>query len=308
MKIAFFGAPDFAALILEDLIKSHDVVVVVTAEDLPRGRGKKVRPTPVKKVAVDNNILVLQPKSLKGGEFKKAFSELSLDIAIVVAYGKIIPQSVLDIPPLGFVNVHASLLPRWRGAAPIHRAILSGDLESGVSIMKMDAGLDTGPVYSMAKAEISIEDTTGTLHDKLADLGSDELLKVLDSISNGEVKAIPQPLDGVTYARKIHKNMARIDWGLSCKEISLLVRGLNPYPCAKTEYMGDMWKIYKVDFKKESHSKELGEIVSTQDGIISVACSDGFVLIKELQRSGSKKMKTSEFLRGKNVEVGAKLC
>lgn len=308
MKIAFFGTPDFASTVLKSLINKHKVVCVITAQDRRRGRGKKFTPTPVKELAVKENIPILQPSNLKTEEFYREISRYDFDLAVVVAYGKIIPQSILDIPAYGFVNVHASLLPRWRGSAPIHRAILSGDKETGISIMKMDSGLDTGPVYKKISLQIDEEDTTGILFEKLAEIGSKALLEVIPELEKSEIEAVIQGEEGVLYAHKIEKSMSEINWNKTCKEIVNLIKALNPYPSAKTNYNGEMWKIFKASCIFAPHLKKNGEIISLDENGIKVACSDGYLIIEELQKSGAKKIKASEFLNGNEVKIGSILC
>lgn len=311
MKLAFFGTPVFAANVLRELSSLHEIVLVVSTPDKKRGRGKKLRQSPVKELAVDLSLELCEPQILDD-EFTSRLRDSNADLAVVVAYGKLIPDFVLSVPKYGFVNVHASILPRWRGAAPIHRAILAGDDKSGISIMKMDAGLDTGDVYSMASLDIVPNETTASLESRLNSLGISELSKVLEDIAEGSAKALPQSECGVSYAHKIEKDMAFIDWNSKYEELSRLVRGLNPYPCAKTYFNGDLIKIYCVSkvnvaekIPAESFLKaNCGSILYAGDEGIYVRCADGVLSIDELQMAGSNRMSAADFLRGKALKSG----
>lgn len=304
MKIAFFGTPEFAAKILENLADKNEVKACITSPDARRGRGKKFLPSEVKKVAVEKNIEVYQPSKLDD-DFFELFKDFDIDIAIVVAYGRIIPEKFLNLPKYGFVNIHASILPKWRGAAPIHRAILEGDKKSGISIMQMDKGLDTGDVLKVLEYEIKDDDTTGILHDKLLDLGIKGILEYIDELESGnEIFPIKQDDSLATYAHKIKKEMAIIDWDDEGKKIERLIKGLNPYPVAKTNYNGELLKIYKANFIPENHNLKAGEISQANDEGIKVACKDGYINIKKLQKAGSKAMNVDEFLRGKKLSKG----
>lgn len=309
MKIAFFGTPIFSAKILEALIDRHEVKVCVTAPDAKSNRGKKLNPPEAKKIAVERGIKVCQPVKLNA-EFLEEFKRFDIDLAVVVSYGRIIPESYLNLPKYGFINIHASILPRWRGAAPIHRAILSGDRESGISIMQMDKGLDTGDVHSILTCEIDPEESTGTLHDKLLELGCEAILDFLDRLEdcekNGKTLPMPKKQDDSrsTYADKIKKEMAIVDWNMDGIEIERLIRGLNPYPSAKTSYKGELLKLHMAKFIPAEHSLDCGLVEDAGVSGIKVACRGGFINISKIQRAGSKAMGVAEFLRGNPILKG----
>ncbi len=309
MKIVFFGTPIFSATILENIAKEHEVIACVTAPDAKSNRGKKLNPPEVKKKAIELNIPVFQPARLNA-EFLETFSSLGCDIAIVVSYGRIIPKSYLTLPKHGFVNIHASILPRWRGAAPIHRAILAGDKESGISIMQMDEGLDTGDVYRILPCEIEEDETTGSLHDKLLDISVSGIMDFLRDLahaeSSGESFPMPKKQDEskANYAHKIKKEMAVIDWSKNGLTIERLIRGLNPYPSAKATYNGDLLKIHSGKFIEAEHSLAFGTVESASDEGIRVACEGGFINITRIQKAGSKAMDVEDFLRGKTILKG----
>jgi methionyl-tRNA formyltransferase len=245
MRIAFAGTPGFALPPLRALASRHTIVGVLTQPDRPAGRGRALTASPVKLEAAAHGWPLAQPASLKSEEERAALRAWQPDVLVVVAYGLILPQAALDIPRHGCINVHASLLPRWRGAAPIQRAILAGDADSGVSIMRMEAGLDTGPVYAVRRVPIGERMTGGELHDALADEGAGALLEVLDAIEAGTAQAVPQPTAGVTYAAKIDKAEARIDWARSAIEIDRQVRAFNPWPIAETRFAGEQLRILR---------------------------------------------------------------
>jgi methionyl-tRNA formyltransferase len=246
MRIVFAGTPAFASAALNAIIAAgFNVIAAYTQPDRPSGRGMKLTASPVKLVAQQHNIPVLQPASLKPVDAQAALADLQPDVIVVAAYGLILPQAVLEIPRLGCLNIHASLLPRWRGAAPIHRAILAGDTESGVAIMQMEAGLDTGPVLLERRTPIAPNDTTGSLHDRLAALGAEAIVTVLVSLQRGEMPmAHAQPSEGVTYAHKISPDEARIDWAQNADHIERQVRAFNPAPGASTTWRGEPLKIW----------------------------------------------------------------
>ena len=290
MKIIFMGTPEFSVPILQALAKAHDIVCVYCQPPRPAGRGKALRPTPVQQAAEALGLPVRHPSSLRSTEEQAAFASLNADIAVVVAYGLILPQPVLDAPRLGCVNIHASLLPRWRGAAPIHRAILAGDAETGVCLMQMDAGLDTGPVLLRAATTIGAEDTTADLHDSLSQMGADLVVSALPRLPL--LVPVPQPEEGVTYASKIDKSEARIDWHAPATVIDRQIRGLSPFPGAWCESAGE-----RVKFLRSRLAQGHGLPGQVLHGL-TIACGSGAVEITLAQREGKRPATTEEFLRG----------
>ncbi|MBL7251974.1 methionyl-tRNA formyltransferase [Alloalcanivorax sp. C16-2] len=300
LRIAFAGTPDFAAASLQALIDGpHDIAAVLTQPDRGAGRGKKVVQSPVKKLALANDLPVWQPESLKDEAIQRQIAELELDALIVVAYGLIIPQAVLDLPRLACVNVHGSLLPRWRGAAPIQWAILAGDAETGNTIMKMDAGLDTGPMLLSEALPIGERETGGELHDRLAAQGARLLGTVLDDLPGYLERAEPQPDEGMTYASKLSKAGARVDFGLPARGIVNRVRAFNPWPVAWVELDGQPLRLWDAE---EAHGDvddaEPGRILTVSDEGLIVACGDGAVRLTRLQLPGKKPLTVAEIRRG----------
>ena len=294
MRLIFMGTPDFSVPALEALVKAgHDIAAVYTQPPRPAGRGKKDRPTPVHTRAEALNLPVLTPKSLKSEEALTTFQSHKADIAVVVAYGLILPQAILDAPTHGCLNIHASLLPRWRGAAPIHRAIMAGDAETGVAIMQMEAGLDTGSVLLSQSLPIANDDTTGSLHDKLSTLGARLITQALNQHST--LKPTPQAQDGITYAHKIDKTEARIDWTKPATEISRQIRGLSPFPGAWCEIEGERVKLLNAQVTEGNATP------GTHLGGFKIACGTDAVQITKAQRPGKRPMDTDEFLRGTNL-------
>ncbi|WP_099826662.1 methionyl-tRNA formyltransferase [Oceaniglobus indicus] len=291
MRIVFMGTPDFSVTVLDALVRDgHDIVCVYCQPPRPAGRGKKDRPTPVHARAAVLGLPVRHPKSLRTPEAQADFAALNADVAVVVAYGLILPQAVLDAPVHGCLNIHASLLPRWRGAAPIHRAILAGDTETGVCIMQMDAGLDTGAVLLREAIPIGAGDTTGTLHERLARLGARLIVQALDRIT--ALTPTVQPDDGVTYAAKIDKAEARIDWTRPAVEIDRQIRGLSPFPGAWCEVAGERVKLLASELAAGQ-----GAPGAVLDGF-TIACGGGAVRILRAQRAGRGAMDADEVLRG----------
>lgn len=289
MRVIFMGTPGFSVPALEAVAARHDVVCVYTQPPRAAGRGQKPRPSPVQAAAEAMGLPVRTPARLKAPEDQADFAALGADVAVVVAYGLILPQPVLDAPRLGCLNIHASILPRWRGAAPIHRAVMAGDAETGVAIMQMEAGLDTGPVLAEARTPIGPEDTTGDLHDRLADMGAAMIAEVLDHLP---LDAVPQPDDGVTYAAKIEKAEARIDWTRPAAEVDRLIRGLSPFPGAWCEVAGERVKLLRA--RVVPGEGDPGAVL----GPLVVACGAGAVEVLELQRQGKRPLPTAEALRG----------
>jgi methionyl-tRNA formyltransferase len=290
MKITFMGTPAFAVPVLEALARTHDILAVYTQPPRPAGRGKQDRPSPVHQRALALGLPVYTPISLRSIDVQQEFAALPHDVAVVVAYGLILPQVVLDAPALGCLNIHASLLPRWRGAAPIHRAVMAGDAETGVCIMQMAAGLDTGPVLLRAATPIGAAETTQDLHDRLALMGADLILQVLAQIR--DLTPQPQPDAGVCYASKIDKAEARIDWTQPAAHVDRLIRGLSPFPGAWCEIVGERVKLLR------SHvadgQGQPGQVLSG----LTIACGTGAVQVTLAQREGKRAAGTDEFLRG----------
>lgn len=299
MRIVFMGTPDFSVPVLEALIAAgHDIVAVYCQPPRPAGRGKKDRPTAVQARAEKLSLKVRHPLNFKAKEDVQAFADLDADIAVVVAYGLILPQSLLDAPKYGCLNIHASLLPRWRGAAPIHRAIMAGDTQTGICIMQMAAGLDTGPVLHRIETDILPTDTTLKLHDRLAGIGADAIVKVLAALET--FTPVPQPETGVTYASKISKDEAKIDWSLPAIEIDQKIRGLSPFPGAWCDFGGARLKLLDCEIAK-GHGVA-GEIL---DAELTIACGEGAIRLKKLQRAGKTAMDPANFLLGFELPVGA---
>lgn len=288
MKIVFMGTPDFSVPILEALVAYHDVICVYTQPPRPAGRGKQHRPSPVQTHAMALGIETRHPTSLRTPEARADFVALNADIAVVVAYGLILPQGILDAPAKGCLNIHASLLPRWRGAAPIHRAIMAGDTETGICIMQMDAGLDTGPVILRHAIPIMPQDTTGDLQGRLAALGAEMILKALDV----SLPAQPQSADGVTYAGKIDKAEGRVDWAVPAKEVDRKIRGLSPFPGAWCMVAGERLKLL------QSHVADGQGAPGHVLGTLTIACGTGAVAITQAQRAGKRAMPSEDILRG----------
>lgn len=313
MKIIFFGTPEIAATALSAILEepAYSVSAVVTQPDRPAGRGGRLSQPPVKDLALKHNIPVLQPASVKA-DISTTIQNLSqygpFELGVVVAFGQILPVEVLTLPRAGCVNVHTSLLPRWRGAAPIQRAIMDGDSLSGVSIMKMELGLDTGPVYLSESTTISPQDTAGTLHDRLAAMGARLLRKNLSAIASGALKPQAQSEVGVTYAKKISNDECKIDWSYTADENWRKIRALNPAPGAYTRLDGKRVKIWSAEpFEPGSSVAAVlpGSLALSKDGRLLVRCADQWLAILELQLEGKKKMDTTEFLRGLKTQAPA---
>jgi methionyl-tRNA formyltransferase len=301
VKIIFAGTPDFAAAHLRALIDcgQHEIVAVYTQPDRPAGRGKKLTASAVKQLASEQGLTVLQPPSLKEADAQQQLASFAADLMIVVAYGLILPQAVLDTPRLGCINVHGSLLPKWRGAAPIQRAVEAGDKETGICIMQMDAGLDTGPVISVARCAIEPEDTSGSIYQKLSDLGAPTLLAALDKIDAGVAVAEQQDNSLSTYASKIDKAEALINWSKSAEEIARRVRAFNPFPAIFSHIRDDRVKIWAASTIDADSGKTAGTIIKASDTGILVQTGRGQLLISEIQLAGKSKMAVSEVLKSK---------
>ena len=301
LRLAFAGTPDFAAASLQAVLDSpHEVVAVLTQPDRAAGRGKKVQMSPVKQLAQAHHIDVLQPENLKGEAIRQQLRDLNLDALVVVAYGLIIPQVVLDIPRLGCLNVHGSLLPRWRGAAPIQRAISVGDTETGNTIMQMEAGLDTGPMLLSEALPIGDSETGGELHDRLAAQGARLLVTVLNDLEPYLANATVQPDDGVTYAHKLSKAEGQLDFRLPTRALYNRIRAFNPFPVAWVPLKGQPMRIWKASESPlpGKDDDEPGHILNVDDNGIQVATGDGILTLEELQLPGKRRMAVADLLRG----------
>ena len=305
MRVIFAGTPDFAASALAALIEAgHEILVVLTQPDRPKGRGMKLTPSPVKTLALQHNLPVWQPENLKDVSIQQQLRDLQADVMVVAAYGLLLPAAVLNIPEHGCLNIHASLLPRWRGAAPIQRAIEAGDVESGVCIMQMDVGLDTGDVLLSRNTPITDDTTAAQLHDALAVNGAEAIVEALEKLS--ELIAVPQPEAGVTYAQKLSKADAEIDWALGAKQIHNKIRALNPVPGAWSSLNGQVIKVWASSVVEMSSTAVEGSIVVADKQGIAVQTGEGVVLITELQASGSKRMAAAAFVAGHADLLGQK--
>nr|WP_319488063.1 methionyl-tRNA formyltransferase [uncultured Caproiciproducens sp.] len=301
MRIVFMGTPDFAVPCLKRLIDAgHDLCAVFTQPDKPKGRGYALTPSPVKVLAAEKNITVFQPKTLRTEEAAETIRNLKPDVIVVVAYGKILPKEVLDIPPFGCINVHASLLPKYRGAAPIQWSVINGDKVTGVTTMFMSEGLDTGDMLLTAQTEIDSEETSGELHERLSLMGAELIVQTLQKVEDGSIERIPQSDENTCYASMLTKELARIDWSKSANEIHNLVRGLSPWPVAYTIYHNKLLKIHKT-MAVNGYKGNAGEIANT-DGMFVVFCGEKTALeLMEVQYEGGKRMSGKDFLRGHPV-------
>ena len=309
MNVVFAGTPEFARVALQALVQAgFSVPLVLTQPDRPAGRGLKLQASPVKQYALEQGMAVEQPRSLRlDGKFPDdaALAHAALlaaraDVMVVAAYGLILPQWVLDLPSQGCLNIHASLLPRWRGAAPIHRAIEAGDAQTGVTIMQMDAGLDTGDMLLSEALPILPQDTTGSLHDRLAEQGGRLIVQALAQMQGASLNRVPQPTEGVTYAHKIDKAESRVDWAQSAEAIGRHIRALTPFPGASTTLDGELIKLigYEIDSCSRFADKRCGLILSVNSEGITVACGDGALRLTVLQRAGGKRLAAADFVRG----------
>ena len=304
MKVAFAGTPEFAAAALEAILAAgFDVPLVLTQPDRPAGRGMQLQPSPVKRVALAAGIPVHQPEKLRTPEQQAPLADVQADVLVVAAYGIILPQAVLDLPRHGCLNIHASLLPRWRGAAPIHRAIQAGDAETGITIMQMDAGLDTGPMLLSRAEAIHADDTTGSLHDRLAQLGAEMIVEALRALPGG-LTATPQPADGVTYAAKIGKAEASIDWSRPAVELERAIRAFNPFPGAVATLQQTPVKLWRA--RAIDAAGTPGEVLLAEGAGVIVACGEGALCITELQKPGGKRLPAADFLRGMPIAAGSR--
>ena len=304
LRLIFMGTPEFSVPTLLELVAhGHEIAAVYTRVPKPGGRGMKLQATPVEVEARRLGIPVLTPKTLRTPEALEEFRAHGADAAVVVAYGMILPQAILDAPRLGCFNLHASLLPRWRGAAPINRAIMAGDAESGVMVMKMDVGLDTGDVAMAERLPVTDAMTASDLHDALSPLGADLMVRAMAALERGSLQLVKQSEEGVTYAAKIEKAEARIDWSKPAREVLRHIHGLSPFPGAWSEIAGEAArvKILRCELAKGS-----GEPGSVLDDHLTIACGEGAIRIIELQRAGKAPMKAAEFLRGTPLKAGGR--
>ncbi len=303
LALAFMGTPEFAVPTLAALVAAgHDVRCVYTQPPRPAGRGKRDRPSPVQQWAEANGLEVVHPTGLKDVGEQDAFAALALDAAVVVAYGLILPTPILEAPRLGCINLHASLLPRWRGAAPIQRAIMAGDGETGLTTMLVDEGLDTGDMLLVERVAIGLETTAGELHDILAAAGGPLMVRTLAGLDAGEVRPIPQPEAGVTYARKIDKAEARLDWTRPARELAAQVQGLSPFPGAWFEHAGERIKLLRAD--AVTGTGVAGTVI---DAARTIACGEGALRPRTLQRAGKGPLDAADFLRGLPLTPGTRL-
>jgi methionyl-tRNA formyltransferase len=304
LRIVFAGTPEFAAEHLKALLNSpYEIVAVYTQPDRPAGRGQKLMPSPVKQLALENNIQVLQPPTLRNADAQAELAALQPDLMVVVAYGLILPQAVLDIPRLGCINSHASLLPRWRGAAPIQRAVEHGDAESGVTVMRMEAGLDTGPMLLKVVTPISADDTGGTLHDRLAEMGPPAVVQAIAGLAAGTLEGEVQNDELATYAHKLNKDEARLDWSRPAVELERLVRAFNPWPITHSTLNGEALKVLAATLVDGKGAP--GEILSaSKDGLI-VACGERALCLTRLQLPGGKALSFADLFNSRREKFAA---
>ena len=309
MRVVFMGTPDFSVGTLRALVEAgHQVVGVFTQPDKPKGRGKAMQPTPVKEAALELGLDVYQPRRIREPENLQILKDLNPEVIVVVAFGQIIPTSILELAPYGCINVHASLLPKYRGAAPIQWAVIDGEEVSGVTIMKMDEGLDTGDMIAKVIVPIEKNETGGSLFDKLSEAGAKLLVDTLPSLVNGTAVYEKQPVDSPTpYASMIQKNLGNMDWGKSALELERLIRGLNPWPSAYTKVAGKTLKIWSADVLESENQEAAGTVLQADAQGFLVQTGDGILCIKELQLEGKKRMDSQAFLRGYSIEPGTVL-
>ena len=309
MRIVFMGTPDFSVGTLEAILAAgHQVAAVVTQPDKPKGRGKALQATPVKEAALAHGLTVYQPRKVREDSFLEELKKINPDVIVVVAFGQIIPRTILELPKFGCINVHASLLPKYRGAAPIQWAVIDGEEVSGVMIMRMDAGLDTGDMLSKVEVPLAEDETGGSLFDKLSEAGARQLVQTLDRLEDGTVQPEKQPEESPTgYARMITKADGLIDWMKDAKSIERLIRGLNPWPSAFTRLEGKNLKIWKAAVQEQDSGLAPGTVISAGREGLSVQTGQGRLNILELQLEGKKRMEADAFLRGCTLETGAVL-
>jgi methionyl-tRNA formyltransferase len=304
LRIAFAGTPQFALPALRALLDSpHAVIGVLSQPDRPAGRGRELRASPVKLLAVERGLPVAQPQTLKTVEGRAALAAWAPDLLVVVAYGLILPAAVLALPRLGCLNIHGSLLPRWRGAAPIQRALLAGDAETGISIMQLDEGLDTGPVLLERRRPIGTDDTAGDLHDALAELGAAALLEAIDGIAAGTLAARAQPAEGISYAAKIEKSEARIDWNQDAARIDRQIRAFNPWPMAETRIGEEPLRVLRARVADATaRAAAPGTLLGVADDGLRIACGEGVLALRELQRAGKRPVSARDFANAVRID------
>ena len=308
MKVIFMGTPDFAVGTLEEIMKAgHEVALVVTQPDKPKGRGGAVQFPPVKECAIAHNLPVFQPNKIRETENVEYLRSFDADIMVVAAFGQILPKSILDMPKYGCINVHASLLPKYRGAAPIQWAILNGDEFTGVTIQRMDIGVDTGDMIAKKQLRIAEDETGGSLFDKLAEIGATLCVETMDSIEKGTAQYIPQDSEQATHVSMIDKELGNIDWSKSAVEIERLIRGLNPWPSAFTRLNGKTFKIWKAKVMPENTDNKPGTVTKVIKDSMEVQTGDGVLSLLEVQLEGKKRMEIDAFLRGCQVEEGTRM-
>lgn len=308
MNIVFMGTPEFAVPSLTSLFeRGYNISLVVTQKDRPKGRGKKIRPTPIKEKALELGLEVYQPDSINSRESINKLRELSPDCIVVIAFGQVLKREVLDIPQYGCINIHASLLPKYRGAAPINWAIINGEKETGVTIMEIDEGLDTGDMLHYKKIPIMEEDDSESIHDKLSIMGGDLIVETIEGLKDGSVVKLPQDDSLSTYAPMLSKNTGKVDWNNSGIKIKNLVRGLKPWPSAYMVYKGENVKIHKVKVVEKFSKEDNGVVVKVSDEGIYVNCEDGCIVIEELQFPGKKRLHVCEYLRGNEFDSSIRL-
>jgi methionyl-tRNA formyltransferase len=306
MRLIFAGTPAFAAVSLQALIDAgQQIELVLTQPDRPAGRGMKPALSEVKQLALAHALAVYQPLTLRAPEAQACLRETAAEAMVVAAYGLILPSAVLELFPAGCINVHASLLPRWRGAAPIQRALLAGDAETGICIMRMEQGLDTGPVYLEQRLAITPDDTAGSLHDRLAALGAGAIVEALSGIAAGTLAARPQPAEGITYAAKIAKEEAAIDWQLDAQALDRRIRAFNPFPGCHTVWRSGVLKVWRA--VRAEGTGAPGEVLRVDGDGIVVACGSGALQMKEVQRAGGRRVEAAEFARGQTLVAGERL-
>ena len=305
MKIIFMGTPDFAKVILQSLYESeHEVTAVMTQPDKPKGRGYAVQASPVKIYAEQNGLKVYQPNSLRGADFEELLRELSPDAIIVAAYGKILPVNVLEFPKYGCINVHGSILPKYRGAAPIQRAIMNGETVTGVTIMQMNDGIDTGDMLLAEEVTISADDNFETVHDQLAIAGSKALLETLSLIEKGEITPVKQNDDEATHAPKIEKSECAVDFSADAVTMHNMIRGLSPFPLAYSGLNGKKIKFISSSYNEKNYDVPNGTVVSLDNGVITVSCGNGSIELDSVLPEGKNRMTASDFINGRKINLG----
>ena len=307
MRIIFMGTPEFAAPAIDSLLAAgHEIAAVFSQPDKPKGRGYAMTPPPVKVRALEHGIPVYQPKSMRDGEALQIFNEIQPDVGVVIAYGKILPQEILDAPKFGCINVHASLLPKYRGAAPIQWSVIDGESKTGVTTMQMDAGLDTGDMLMRSETDILPDETAGELHDRLSAMGAELIVKTLDALAKGELQPEKQDDSRSCYAKMLTKELCAVDWSKSAREIHNRIRGLSPWPVATAVLEGKKIKLHRSAISAmDVPEAKCGEIISLEP--LTVKCGQGAIELLELQAEGKKRMMSSEYLRGHKIEKGTVL-